>query len=51
MSVERTLHTATTLLDGRVLVSGGGKLDGPHLDSAEVYDPTTDEWDRRGKHG
>ena len=49
MSVERTLHTATTLADGRVLVVGGGKLDGPHLKTAELYDPATDTWTDAGE--
>jgi hypothetical protein len=39
MSVARAYHTATRLLDGRVLVAGGtGEA------SAELYDPATDTW-------
>lgn len=37
MSTARNHHTATLLLDGRVLVSGGG----PALASAEIYQPAT----------
>ena len=35
MTVARTAHTATLLLDGRVLIAGGG------VASAELYDPTS----------
>ena len=41
---ERANHTATVLADGRVLVTGGGKADGPYIKSAEIYDPAGDEW-------
>ena len=54
---ERTFHTASLLSDGRVLVAGGtGRAalkegeDEPlwrgnkDLNSAEIYDPKTDEW-------
>jgi hypothetical protein len=34
---DRSLHAATLLLDGRVLVAGGGR-------SAELYDPGTGSW-------
>ena len=39
-------HTATTLLDGRVLVVGGTEFAG--LASAEVYDPATQAWSPTG---
>ena len=35
MTVARTGHTSTLLVDGRVLIAGGG------ADSAEIYDPAT----------
>src|SRR5260221_7535151 len=35
MTVARTAHTATRLLDGRVLIAGGGSA------SAELYDPVS----------
>lgn len=48
---SRRAHTATLLLDGRVLVAGGtegGKNDGTEggtqLDTAEIYDPAADVW-------
>lgn len=37
MNAVRNAHTATRLLDGRVLVVGGGN----YLSSAEIYDPAT----------
>ena len=41
MGTARDGATATTLLDGRVLVSGGTSMDGSHVASAELYDPST----------
>jgi hypothetical protein len=45
MTDARTLHTATRLGDGRVLVTGGESVGwnfiGPFLASAEIYDPGT----------
>lgn len=41
---KRASHTATVLGDGRVLVVGGGKTDGPYLKTTEIYDPATDAW-------
>jgi hypothetical protein len=40
MNHARAGHTATLLLDGRVLITGGGDLDSL-LDTAEIYDPAT----------
>ncbi len=55
MTAEREGHTATLLLDGRVLVSGGYAAypydDGAggyyrlfHWESAEIYDPVSGTW-------
>jgi hypothetical protein len=40
MATGRLAHSATTLLDGRVLVAGGvGGGDPANLTSAELYQP------------
>jgi len=45
MNTLRTLHTLTTLLNGRALATGGGSSDsGPRLRSAELYDPDSRSW-------
>jgi hypothetical protein len=46
MSAGRARHTATGLLDGRVLVVGGESftLRGGQLLGAEIYDPATNRW-------
>ena len=44
MNEKRANHTATLLTDGRVLVAGGGKTDGPYLKATEIYDPASDSW-------
>jgi Kelch motif len=41
LTTARNLHTATLLLDGRVLITGGSDVFEHALASAEVYDPTT----------
>ncbi|MDQ4134320.1 MAG: hypothetical protein M3179_14225 [Actinomycetota bacterium] len=53
MNDFRWRHTATLLPDGRVLVAGGftgttGNNAQPVLNSAEIYDPTTNTWTRTG---
>lgn len=44
----RTAHTATLLSDGRVLLAGGADVNGSALNSAELYDPTTNTWAATG---
>jgi hypothetical protein len=48
MTIRRWSHAATTLADGRVLVTGGRTgstaANGIVLDTAEIYDPATDVW-------
>ncbi len=47
MTTPRDSHTATLLLDGRVLVTGGFDGEGPTAD-CEVYDPSTGNWSNSG---
>jgi N-acetylneuraminic acid mutarotase len=43
--VARTLHTATTLQNGKVLIVGGfGTGYGDFLKAAELFDPVTNSW-------
>ena len=44
MSIERILHTATKLMDGRVLVTGGFDNSFTTLASADLYNPNTNTW-------
>lgn len=44
MNEARDGHTATLLLDGKVLVTGGGVMTTNELSSAELYDPTSGSW-------
>ena len=48
MALARAFHTATTLEDGRVLVSGGNCIDGDDRNSLEIYDPLTGRWSLAG---
>ncbi len=43
MHSGRRSHTATQLLDGRVLVAGGESSWDP-IATAEIYDPATGQW-------
>lgn len=47
MANSRASHTATLLLDGRVLVAGGYE-DNDGISSAELYDPATGMWQATG---
>lgn len=47
MNTARVSHTATRLLDGRILVAGGG-LTGTITATAEIYDPSTGSWSPTG---
>lgn len=48
MQSARSLHTATRLADGRVLVTGGITTGGPIFASAEIYDPSSSSWSATG---
>jgi len=48
MAYSRYSHTATRLLDGRVLVAAGFDLDSVQLASAELYDPAAGTWTTAG---
>lgn len=48
MSNAREKHTATLLLNGKVLVTGSFNNSGGVLSSAELYDPSTGIWTETG---
>src|SRR5262249_13308944 len=48
MSTARGFHTATLLLNGKVLVAGGQNGILNYLSSAELYDPGTGTWTATG---
>src|SRR5262245_6794310 len=48
LNIARRLHTATLLLNGKVLVTGGIDNAIATLNSAELYDPATGRWSVTG---
>lgn len=49
MAADRSYHTATLLLDGKVLVAGGAQDGGPRgSPSSELYDPISGTWTATG---
>src|SRR5580704_7890245 len=48
MTTLRSLHTATMLPNGKVLVAGGDDNSGHATASAEIYDPVAGRWTAAG---
>ena len=47
MNIPREYHVASILSDGRVLVTGGKDSSGT-VNTAELYDPSTNNWTMTG---
>lgn len=48
MNTARANHTATLLLNGKVLIVGGVAADGSLVKTAEIYDPSTGKFEATG---
>ena len=48
MTAGRSIHSATLLGNGQVLVAGGQGLYGSVLSTAELYNPATGKWSATG---
>jgi N-acetylneuraminic acid mutarotase len=48
MNNERRYHTASVLIDGKVLVTGGEDGNWIIFNTAELYDPSTGNWTSTG---
>jgi uncharacterized protein (TIGR03437 family) len=51
LGTARSLHTATLLTNGKVLVVGGFTPDGQVTATAELYDPATGQWSATNSPG
>src|SRR5262249_16659472 len=51
LAIARTVHTATLLSNGKVLVAGGFDTNGVALASAKLYDPANGTWSATGSLG
>jgi hypothetical protein len=49
MVEARSVHTATLLKNGKVLLAGGMQREGRYLDTAELYNPQTESFTPTGK--